>query len=137
VLAADDDSDDSHDSDDYDGLSDEEYEAFVREEEELLATAGAGEGESEQVGPTEDELNQVVRAVDEDAEHFEMRRHLLASADEPDRTVLRYWTFAATEVSQMVGISGDAVRQRKTRLRRLIDAELGRPGQLPATNTPG
>jgi hypothetical protein len=131
VLAADDD-DDYDDFDEYDGLSAEEYDALVREDEELLATSGATENEPVEVEPTEDELNPLVRAVDEDAEHFEMRRLLLAKANEPDRTVLRFWTLPATDVGQMIGMSGDAVRQRKTRLRRLISAEIQRPDAPPA-----
>jgi hypothetical protein len=129
VLAADDD-----DDDEYDGLSDEQYDALVREEDGLLAaTAGEAEAARDEVEPTEEELNPLLRASDEDAEHFEMRRRLLATAREPDRTILRHWTLPATETGQLLGLSGDAVRQRKTRLRRLIDKEIARPDPLPST----
>jgi len=133
VLAVDDDDDDYPDADEYDGLSDEEYDAFVRgAEEQLLRATDAADDERAYVEPTDDALHPLVRAIDEDAEHFEMRRRLLVAVPEPDRTILRSWTLPATEVGSLVGLSGDAVRQRKARLRHVIDAEIARPEPLPA-----
>lgn len=134
VLAADDDDEDYVDDDD--GLSDAEYDAIAQEEQALLDAYDSEGDAREQVEPTEEELNPLERAHDEDAEHFEMRRHLLSQASEPDRTVLQNWTRSATEVGQMIGMSGDAVRQRKTRLRRLIESEIARPEPLgPAADS--
>ena len=93
------------------------------------ASAAADEDEQADALVGED-VAPLARASDEDAEHFEMRRHLIKTATDPERTILQRWTESATEVGAALGLRGDAVRQRKTRLRKVIDAEIAKPGAL-------
>jgi hypothetical protein len=122
VLAVEDDDDGDYDPHD---LTEQELQAEV---DQGLATFGPDEDEqTEAVG---EEIAPFARGADEDAEHFEMRRHLLKTATDPERTILERWTQPATEVGAALGLSGAAVRQRKTRLRKVIDAEIAKPGPL-------
>jgi len=123
VLAVEDDDDGDYDSHD---LTEEESQAEV---DQWLATLGPDEGEQADALVGED-VAPLARASDEDAEHFEMRRHLIKAATDPERTILQRWTESATEVGAALGLRGDAVRQRKTRLRKVIDAEIAKPGAL-------
>src|SRR2546422_3089919 len=92
------------------------------------ASAAADEDEQADALVGED-VAPLARASDEDAEHFEMRRHLIKTATDPEWTILQRWTESATEVGAALGLRGDAVRH-KTRLRKVIDAEIAKPGAL-------
>jgi hypothetical protein len=129
VLAVEDDDDDgeyeAHD------LTDGEYEA---ERGQWIASLGVEDLPEE--GAAGVQIEPIDRGDDEDAEHFEMRRHLIPTAVDPDRTILQRWTEPAAVIGHGLGLSGDAVRQRKTRLRKIIDAEIAKPGPLhPATES--
>jgi hypothetical protein len=103
-------------------------------EEEALRREFGGEEDDPDApidDPTEADRDPLLRADDEDAEHFEMRRLLMNESAEPDRTILRRWTHSAPEIAALVDLSPDAVRQRKTRLRRRIEAELSPPAPQP------
>lgn len=46
------------------------------------------------------------------------------TAEEPDRTVLALWTNRAPDLARLTGLTPDAVRHRKSRLRKRIQAML-------------
>jgi hypothetical protein len=124
VLAVEDDDDNDGEYEAHD-LTDQEYEA---EREQWIASLGVEDSLDEDASGVQ--IEPLDRGEDEDAEHFEMRRHLISTAVDPDRTILQRWTGPAAVVGHGLGLSGDAVRQRKTRLRKIIDAEIAKPGPL-------
>ena len=124
VLAVEDDDDGEYEAHD---LTDEEYAA---EREQWIASLGVEDSPDDDA--SDSQIEPIDRGDDEDAEHFEMRRHLISSAVDPDRTILQRWTELAAVVGHGLGLSGDAVRQRKTRLRKVIYAEIAKPGPLHA-----